>query len=218
MMPRSRYAVAFFVFTHGVQAGEAIPPFCTSCHGENGVALESETPHLNGQLRTYLVESMDALRSGKRPSKIENHLPADIDRAQIDRIAEAWSTARATRPRETTDALRVIEGRGIYLDRCTACHENNGRDTDSRGIGAPLLAGQKIVYLREQLTAYREGRRKFEVAMMGKAISGKAGDIAGVAVGTGKGKLSASDIEALAHYFASTGLPTAEAEQRRRRR
>lgn len=43
---------------------------------------------------------------------------------------------------------------------CITCH---GRDGIGRSPGFPNLCGQKSIYLMEQLTRYRDGRRQSEV-------------------------------------------------------
>jgi cytochrome c553 len=39
---------------------------CAACHGEDGVARDSEVPHLAGQNERYLALQLEAFRSGKR--------------------------------------------------------------------------------------------------------------------------------------------------------
>lgn len=53
-------------------AGKARPVSvgeCAACHGEDGIARDSEVPHLAGQNERYLYNQMLAFRSGKRPHK-----------------------------------------------------------------------------------------------------------------------------------------------------
>ena len=42
---------------------------CAACHGEDGIARDTEVPHLAGQNEGYLYRQMMAFRSGKRLHK-----------------------------------------------------------------------------------------------------------------------------------------------------
>jgi cytochrome c553 len=42
---------------------------CAFCHGEDGIARDTEVPHLAGQNEKYLFNQMMAFRAGKRPHK-----------------------------------------------------------------------------------------------------------------------------------------------------
>jgi cytochrome c553 len=39
---------------------------CAACHGEEGIARDTEVPHLAGQNERYLYNQMLAFRSGRR--------------------------------------------------------------------------------------------------------------------------------------------------------
>lgn len=68
---------------------------------------------------------------------------------------------------------------------CLTCHGRNGIGTSP---GFPNLAGQKAIYVMEQLTRYRDGRRRSDVMNIAAA------------------QLTDSDIRAIATYYeAQTG-------------
>jgi cytochrome c553 len=56
-------------------------------------------------------------------------------------------------PLAQAQSPRVLEIVGV----CAPCHGKDGR---SGTVEVPNLAGQKSIYLREQLMAFRAGRRK----------------------------------------------------------
>jgi cytochrome c553 len=63
----------------------------------------------------------------------------------------------------------AIAGRTKANAVCAACHGNNGF---SQLINAPHLAGQPEIYLKEQLKAYRSGKRAHEVmAVIAKPLT-----------------------------------------------
>jgi len=63
---------------------------------------------------------------------------------------------------------------------CITCH---GRDGIGKSPGFPNLAGQKSIYMMEQLTMYRDGRRQSDVMNISAA------------------KLTDDDIRAIAEYY-----------------
>jgi cytochrome c553 len=63
---------------------------------------------------------------------------------------------------------------------CITCH---GRDGIGTSPGFPNLAGQKSIYMMEQLTLYRNGKRQSDVMTIAAA------------------KLSDADIRAIAEYY-----------------
>jgi len=63
---------------------------------------------------------------------------------------------------------------------CITCH---GRDGIGTSPGFPNLAGQKSIYLMEQLTLYRDGKRQSDVMNIAAA------------------KLTDGDIRAIAEYY-----------------
>ena len=78
------------------------------------------------------------------------------------------------------------------LETCAACHGANGI---SVAAGIPNLAGQKANYLRDQLSAFKEGTRENNLM---NAIASQLAD---------------DEIEALAAYFATRqGAPDGEAQ------
>ena len=60
----------------------------------------------------------------------------------------------------STIALANTAGKGKAAAVCNVCHGPTGL---SQMPGAPHLAGQPEMYVREQLRAYRSGRRQNEI-------------------------------------------------------
>ncbi|MCX7742780.1 MAG: cytochrome c4, partial [Tepidimonas sp.] len=100
--------------------------------------------------------------------------------AWVRRLA-AWSMAAAVWGAQAQSADPLVIGEVIARDRCAVCHGPCGQ---SVAPNFPRLAGQNAQYLARQLQAFAQGERK-DVAMSEKV----------------KG-LSASDIEAVAEYYA----------------
>lgn len=183
-----------------VQAADApaTTETCAACHGTDGVAVKPATPHLNGQLKTYLVDTMVRLQKGRRATDVAQHIPAGWTPEAIDEVAAYYAGIRAQRPRQTTDAAAVQRGNQIYFSRCVDCHADSGR---IGGDESPIMNAQNLEHMITQGKAYLSGQRKFVDPLMRDAYRG----------------LSAEDIESVAHYLASLEQYPNEGKKKRRR-
>lgn len=188
---------------------------CASCHAPDGAGATPGTPYLAGQLHSYLVDSIELLIAGKRHSSIAEHFPPGLSRPQILALASHYSRLPAGRSADEVDPDKVRLGEMIYMERCMACHGDYGRSTDNKGLGSPLLAGQRLAYLREQAQAYLAKRRKYLDSMKESAFTGQSLAINGTAVREAIGALGHEDVESLANFFSS--VPPTAAKGRRRR-
>lgn len=177
---------------------DPVTRFCADCHGVDGLAEKSGIPHLNGQLLTYLTDSMAQFKAGRRPGSAFGHDPAGMDRAQMSEVLYEYNVARVTRARQgMIDPVLVEKGGAIYEDRCSECHPDNGRESYK---GAPRVAAQDVDYLIKAERHFIEGRRKYP-RMMGRSFDG----------------LSDVDVEAVAHFFASQDQLAPPISRKRRR-
>ena len=88
------------VFAPLAQAGPAAPPAkpaklgqCVACHGEDGRSRVRGTPHLAGQDETYLINALNAYRSGKRQAQPMNSLANTLQPRDIAALAR-WFAAQ----------------------------------------------------------------------------------------------------------------------------
>jgi cytochrome c553 len=186
----------------GSSAGSAQPTAtsnltsnCIECHGADGIGLEPDMPHLNGQPEALLTTMIEAFRQGKRPPKVRIH--REIPAADVAPLAKYYSAQKATRPKSATNPELVVRGESLYLKHCADCHLDNGRDSDKE---APLTAAQSLEYLITQTLAFKTGERKFPY-LMDEAYRG----------------LSDQDLAATAHFFAAQDQVAPKQERRRRR-
>jgi cytochrome c553 len=78
---------------------------CTSCHGQDGVAVTPMYPSLAGQHEDYLVRAIEEYQKGGRKNPIMKSLAAPLKPAEIAEIAEYFSAltpALKTEPRPYT--------------------------------------------------------------------------------------------------------------------
>ena len=78
---------------------------CTSCHGQDGVAIAPMYPSLAGQHRDYLVRAIEEYQKGGRKNPIMKGFAAPLKPAEIAEIAAYFSgltPALKTEPRPYT--------------------------------------------------------------------------------------------------------------------
>lgn len=75
-------------------AGKAKAESCVSCHGMNGRSTNPNNPNLAGQKKNYLIKALQAYRSGDRKDPMMNTLTGGLTDADIENIAEYYSSIK----------------------------------------------------------------------------------------------------------------------------
>jgi cytochrome c553 len=76
------------------KAPGSVPPaatLCTSCHGQDGVAIAAIYPSLAGQHEDYLVRALDEYRKGGRKNPVMKGFAANLKDEDIALIAHYFS-------------------------------------------------------------------------------------------------------------------------------
>lgn len=68
---------------------------CAACHGDDGIARDTEVPHLAGQNERYLYNQMLAFRSGRRQHKEMRVMARDLSLEDIAAIAAYYAALPA---------------------------------------------------------------------------------------------------------------------------
>lgn len=63
---------------------------CANCHGHDGRAVDA-MPQLAGMQKSYMVEQMQAYKTGKRPGTIMHQIAKGYTDAQIEMLADYFS-------------------------------------------------------------------------------------------------------------------------------
>lgn len=158
---------------------------CVGCHGAQGKSRHQGYPSLAGQPAAYLTNQLRNFASGERANPNMGPLAKTLSEDEVQQLAQyfAKQTAEANIGFNADPVLRE-KGRSLAeKGGCAACHgaELMGHDP------FPRLAGQGQLYLKAQLDAFAEGRRKDPSGAMGAILSA----------------LSADDRLALSHYLAA---------------
>lgn len=171
-------------------------PACIGCHGANGEGnAAAGFPRLAGLSETYLAAQLAAFADGTRENSIMQPFAKIMALDGREAVAQYFSSLPAPkdiRTRDTVDAPMTDAGawlatRGRWqqdLPACVQCHGPGGA-----GVGTvfPPLAGQPAAYIEAQLNAWKNGKRAPGPLALMPAIAGK---------------LSDSDIQAVAQYYA----------------
>ena len=75
--------------TAAEDAGRRKAQACATCHGDLGLSVQPNAPHLAGQPAIYLAEQLRLYRSGRRPHEVMGVIAKPLSDADIDDLA-AW--------------------------------------------------------------------------------------------------------------------------------
>ncbi|MBQ5948496.1 c-type cytochrome [Massilia sp. ST3] len=146
-----------------VGKGATLAMACTMCHGARGTS-PAGTPHLAGQPASATYKQLRDFASGHRPSAIMQPLVADLSDQDMrdlsayyaslerERIADIAPSASGT-PRlvRNGDPMRSVGA-------CSSCHSPHAVRP-----ATPVLEGLSETYLRDQMLAFRDGRRTNDI-------------------------------------------------------
>lgn len=148
---------------------------CAACHGRDGAKAISYYPAVAGQDKKYIIQQLNDIIAGKRRGGIDEatgHPRAEamrgalvtsegairIDANDIEQMAD-WLTqsepARPQAPETPISAESTAAGQKLFA-KCIACHGKEGKKPLK---GYPFIAGQKRIYVVQQLTDIRGGAR-----------------------------------------------------------
>jgi cytochrome c553 len=172
---------------HGPCAADTLQErlqLCGTCHGENGNSNMENTPSLAGQPELFTTNQLILMRERLRQSEVMAPFVQGLKDEEIVALAAHYAKLTPEPTEEPVDQVLVPRGAELARElRCGSCHlpTYDGREQ------IPRLAHQRIDYLIQSMTAYRDGTR-----------SGVDTSMNGVMYG-----VSDQDIRALAHYLAS---------------
>lgn len=75
-------------------AGKQKAESCVSCHGRGGKSTNPNNPNLAGQKKNYLIKALKAYKDGSRKDPMMNSLAAGLSDADIENIAEYYSSVK----------------------------------------------------------------------------------------------------------------------------
>jgi len=169
---------------------------CQDCHGANGITTAQDVPTIAGVSAVVGSDALKAYKAKARPCPKVNYKRGDTKRegdmcavakdltdAQIADLTAYFAGKPYAALKQPSDAAKAAAGKQIHDRDCKKCHSNGGKDpADDAGI----LAGQPVSWMKATLAAFKKGSME-QPKNMKSVVT----------------KLSDTDIEALAQYYAS---------------
>ena len=183
--PRNAAALAV-AFLFSAAAAAADPNACAACHGEGGNSTNPAVPSIAGQPAQFLSTALYMFREGYRKDPQMTPMAAQLSNSDFNELAAYFSKQPAASARHRASAENAKAGPELAKKfNCTQCH--GPALLGQQHI--PRLAGQQLEYLRNQLRAFKAGKRADMDGNMTAAAQ----------------QLSDKDIEVLVDYIAGLG-------------
>ncbi len=165
-----------------IREGRDRTVLCTTCHGEDGMAVKEVTPNLAGQNPVYIVDQFQRYGDGRRNDYWMSSLAMTLSVEDKIKIALYYADMEM-KASGGGDPTLMATGEKLFKDICVGCHGADGRGQE----GYARLAGQRYDYVVKMLKEFRDRTgKRINVWMTGVAI-----------------RLSDRDIEAVATYLAN---------------
>ena len=169
---------------------------CNGCHGDDGVSQWNDVPTIAGVPEFVQSDAMYLFRDGDRPCSEINYKQGDTSRTAtmcdavaeladeaIDEVAAHYAGLTFVAAKQEFDADLAAAGKAVHDEQCDRCHSEGGSNPEDE---AGILSGQWMGYLEATFAEYAAGDRD-QPKKMEEKLSG----------------LSADDVKALVHYYAS---------------
>lgn len=177
-------------------------PACVTCHGAAGQGQGAAGfPRLAALNADYFIAQLRSFQVGTRANPIMGPVAKLLSQSDAQALATYYAalpaidaTGDAAASSSTIAAGETLARYGAWKNGMPACAQCHGASGHGVGAAIPQIAGQSVVYLSNQLQAWKAGTRKND----------PMGLMHGIAL-----KLSAADVSAVAAYYA--GLPSSSA-------
>ena len=170
-------------------------PACVTCHGPAGQGQGAAGfPRLAGLNADYFAAQLRGFHDGTRANPIMGPIAKLLTVADGRALADYYAalpavdaTGDAAASTSTVTSGESLAKNGDWKNGVPACAQCHGAAGLGVGAAFPQIAGQSVVYLSNQLNAWKAGTRKND----------PMGLMHGIAL-----KLSAADVSAVAAYYA----------------
>ncbi len=139
-------------------AVRAMTEACAGCHGEDGNSDQPGSPGLAGQRAEYLVDALNAYKTGARKHDMMQAFVEPLSTAEIEEIAFYYAVMKPVAA-ATPMIGDSFAGRAPAA-ACAVCHGEDGNAEDPK---TPRLAGLDSEYLAAAIVAYQDGTRDHSV-------------------------------------------------------
>lgn len=161
--PRAKIVLALVVLAWMAApalAQDAPPPqaaLCATCHGQDGVPINHDTPVIWGQNEGYLYLQLRDLKSGTRKSAIMGPVAATLEKADMQALAAYYSGQKWPNLQQPSAPDDVASKAQVAIGSigCIGCHLDHFQGDGSTA----RLAGQWREYLERTMLDFRTGAR-----------------------------------------------------------
>lgn len=158
----ARGALVACVLLIGGSASAAEPiaekaKLCATCHGEQGIPINKQTPVIWGQNEGYLYLQLRDYKSGARKNELMAQVVSTLEKNDFLALAAHFTKLKwpnLQQPSAPPDVAKKAETANASIG-CKGCHLEHfqGDGTTAR------LAGQWHEYLQATMMAFRDGSR-----------------------------------------------------------
>jgi cytochrome c553 len=124
---------------------------CNTCHGQNGVPKNADTPIIWGLQESYLLKQLRDFQKGDRDNDVMTWMATALSQAELVPVAAYF--AKKNWPARPSAAAAASPPSGIAV--CQICHQQNLVG----GLPGPRLAGQSYEYLVDAMNRFAAGER-----------------------------------------------------------
>ena len=130
---------------------------CATCHGEQGIPINKQTPVIWGQDEGYLYLQLRDFKSGARKNALMEPIAATLEKEDMQALAAYFKKLKwpnLNQPPAPPQVAKKAETAAASIG-CRGCHLEHfqGDGTTAR------LAGQWKEYLQATILAFRDGSR-----------------------------------------------------------
>lgn len=150
----------------GASAG-MLADTCAGCHGTDGASSGPATPTIAGMSEAYLVETMQAYKSGDRWSTIMGRIAKGYSDEEITAMARHYAAQPYKGHAQVPVSAKAKAGHKLHEEYCEKCHEDGASSVED---DSGLMAGQWMPYVHWTLDDYVAGRNTPSEKKMAKAL------------------------------------------------
>ena len=152
--------------SQAVPSGAMLGNTCAGCHGTNGASVADAIPSIAGLSETYMIETMNAYKSGDRESTIMGRIAKGYSEEEIEEMAGFFADQPVFKnTNQKFNAANVERGKALHNKYCDKCHTEGGALADD---DAGQLSGSARMYLEWTLADLHDGSRDMEKKMAKK--------------------------------------------------
>jgi cytochrome c553 len=163
---------------------------CSMCHGARGTATPGTgAPHLAGQPLSSTYKQLRDFKSGHRPSAVMTPLSTNLSDQDMRDLAAFYSTQQRTtlvaNAAIQQQTPRIVSNGSPMrnVGACATCHSPG-----VARVATPILDGMPEVYIRQQLQAFKAGKRANDINQQMRNAAHQLTD---------------SEVDVLSKYYAS---------------